>query len=111
MWIWQQSDWPDAMRNIGYECSINDPALAPRLRHLHFLMGILVGRISYLETESTESDTLLAKIVGGGEVVGTQVDVEKLRLAMECHSQDPARGAAIRSLKGCYQCTWMFETT
>jgi Fic family protein len=107
MWIWQQADWPGLGKNTGNEFRYDQSVIAPRLRHLHFMMGIVVGRMDYLEGESTAFDTLLAKIVSASEVVGRGVDQDSLRSALrghlnvcsKSHSTDPmSEGQALAYL-------------
>ena len=45
MWIWQQPDWPGRQQNASPAFRYDHAALTPKLRELHFLQGILLGKM------------------------------------------------------------------
>ena len=45
MWIWQQPDWPGRKQETSQVFRYDHTALTPKLRELHFLQGILLGKM------------------------------------------------------------------
>ena len=77
MWIWQQSDWP-AFR-------YDQNQLNPLLREVHFLQGVLLGRIGgqgETECQQVTLDTMLANILTSSAIEGERLNHSVVRSSL-----------------------------
>lgn len=74
MWIWQQPDWPGSQTSQVDEFRFDMQILAPRLRKLHFMMGLLVGKMSYQDVSALSIDNIVANIFCSNSIAGNQVE-------------------------------------
>ncbi|MBU0912680.1 MAG: Fic family protein [Gammaproteobacteria bacterium] len=77
MWIWQQSDWPV----FRYDQN----QLNPLLREVHFLQGLLLGRIGgqgETKCQQVTLDTLLANILNSSAIEGEQLNHSSVRSSL-----------------------------
>ena len=77
LWIWQQDSWP----NFTW----NSQALAPLLREVTQLQGILLGKAGAIpEHSSTESnlDALLQNIIQSSAIEGETINAESVRSSL-----------------------------
>ncbi|WP_233078140.1 Fic family protein [Rheinheimera soli] len=93
MWIWQQSDWP-AFR-------YDQDQLNPLLREVHFLQGLLLGRIGgqgESQCQQATLDTLLANILNSSAIEGEQLNHSSVRSSLArklgLHEAEPAATSA-----------------
>ena len=45
MWIWQQADWLSLQQEVSPAFRYDLAVLSPTLRELHFLQGLLLGKM------------------------------------------------------------------
>lgn len=70
MWIWQQPDWPSRQRDAAQVFRYDQAVLSPLLRELHFLQGLLLGKMGVQDNSQAALDTLLANILTSSAIEG-----------------------------------------
>ena len=82
MWIWQQPDWPslqqDAPQVFRYETAV----LSPLLRELHFLQGVLLGKMGVQDNQQAALDTMLANILTSSAIEGERLNHSVVRSSL-----------------------------
>lgn len=82
MWIWQQPDWP-GQRHAGLKVFCYDEvALAPMLRELHFLQGMLLGKMGIQQNQQAALDTMLANILTSSAIEGERLNHSEVRSSL-----------------------------
>lgn len=57
MWIWQQADWPGRQQGTSQAFRYDTAVLAPVLRKLHFLQGVLLGKMGVQDNQQAALDS------------------------------------------------------
>ncbi len=82
MWIWQQADWPGLQQGglpvFRYDLSL----LTPMLRELHFLQGLLLGKMGVQDSDRAALDTLLANILTSSAIEGEKLNHSVVRSSL-----------------------------
>jgi Fic family protein len=82
MWIWQQPDWP-GRRHAGLKVfRYDEVALAPMLRQLHFLQGMLLGKMGIQQNQQAALDTMLANILTSSAIEGERLNHSEVRSSL-----------------------------
>jgi Fic family protein len=82
MWIWQQPDWP-CQRHAGLKVfRYDEVALAPMLRELHFLQGVLLGKMGIQQNQQAALDTMLANILTSSAIEGERLNHGEVRSSL-----------------------------
>ncbi|MDP4527424.1 Fic family protein [Alkalimonas delamerensis] len=82
MWIWQQPDWPGRQQKTLQAFRYDLAALAPKLRELHFLQGVLLGKMGLQDNQQAILDTLLANILTSSAIEGEHVNQSEVRSSL-----------------------------
>lgn len=102
MWIWQQPDWP-SQQQVGLQAfRYDEAALAPMLRELHFLQGVLLGKMGVHENQQAALDTMLANILTSSEIEGERLNhiVVRSSLARKLGIEEPQSVATTAQSEG-----------
>lgn len=70
MWIWQQPDWPCRQQKTSQVFHYDRAVLTPKLRKLHFLQGVLLGKMGVQDKSQAALDTMLANILTSNAIEG-----------------------------------------
>ena len=82
MWIWQQSDWP-GQRHLGLKVfRYDEVALAPMLRELHFLQGMMLGKMGIQQNQQAALNTMLANILTSSAIEGERLNPNEVRSSL-----------------------------
>lgn len=82
MWIWQQPDWPGRKQETLQVFRYDHAALAPKLRELHFLQGILLGKMGVQNNQQAALDTMLANILTSSAIEGERLNHSVVRSSL-----------------------------
>jgi len=82
MWIWQQSDWPSQQQETAQVFRYEHAALAPMLRELHFLQGMLLGKMGIQQNQQAALDTMLANILTSSAIEGERLNHSEVRSSL-----------------------------
>ncbi|CAM5193911.1 Fic family protein [Alishewanella longhuensis] len=82
MWIWQQSDWPGRQQNALQVFRYDHAALTPKLRELHFLQGVLLGKMGVQDNTQAALDTMLANILTSSAIEGERLNHSVVRSSL-----------------------------
>ncbi|OBP14147.1 cell filamentation protein Fic [Rheinheimera sp. SA_1] len=82
MWIWQQPDWPSQLHAGLKVFRYDDAALAPMLRQLHFLQGMLLGKMGIQQNQQAALDTMLANILTSSAIEGERLNHSEVRSSL-----------------------------
>jgi len=72
MWIWQQPDWPGLQQHSVFR--YDSIVLMPLLRELHFLQGLLFGKMGVQDNQQLALDTLMANILTSSAIEGERLN-------------------------------------
>ncbi|RVU41915.1 Fic family protein [Rheinheimera riviphila] len=82
MWIWQQPDWP-GQRHAGLKVfRYDEVVLAPMLRQLHFLQGVLLGKMGIQQNQQAVLDNMLANILTSSAIEGERLNHSEVRSSL-----------------------------
>jgi Fic family protein len=82
MWIWQQSDWPSRQQGVSPAFRYDLAALSPTLRELHFLQGLLLGKMGVQDNEHAALDTMLANVLTSSAIEGEKLNHSVVRSSL-----------------------------
>lgn len=82
MWIWQQPDWPGRQQEVSPAFRYDLAELSPMLRELHFLQGLLLGKMGVQANEEAALDTMLANILTSSAIEGEQLNHSVVRSSL-----------------------------
>jgi len=82
MWIWQQPDWPGRQQNASPAFRYDHAALTPKLRELHFLQGVLLGKMGVQDNSQATLDTMLANILTSSAIEGERLNHSVVRSSL-----------------------------
>lgn len=82
MWIWQQPDWPGRKQETSQVFRYDHTALMPKLRELHFLQGILLGKMGVQNNQQAALDTMLANILTSSAIEGQHLNHSVVRSSL-----------------------------
>lgn len=82
MWIWQQPDWPGRKQETSQVFRYDHTALTPKLRELHFLQGILLGKMGVQDNQQAALDTMLANILTSSAIEGERLNHSVVRSSL-----------------------------
>jgi Fic family protein len=82
MWIWQQPDWPSQQQVELKAFRYDEAALAPMLRELHFLQGVLLGKMGVHDNQQAALDTMLANILTSSAIEGERLNHSVVRSSL-----------------------------
>uniref|UniRef100_UPI0040476099 Fic family protein n=1 Tax=Rheinheimera sp. TaxID=1869214 RepID=UPI0040476099 len=82
MWIWQQPDWPGRQQNSPQVFRYDHAALTPKLRELHFLQGVLLGKMGVQDNSQAALDTMLANILTSSAIEGERLNHSVVRSSL-----------------------------
>lgn len=82
MWIWQQPDWPGRKQETSQVFRYDHAALTPKLRKLHFLQGILLGKMGVQDNQQAALDTMLANILTSSAIEGERLNHSVVRSSL-----------------------------
>jgi Fic family protein len=82
MWIWQQPDWPGRQQNASPAFRYDHTELTPKLRELHFLQGILLGKMGVQDNQQAALDTMLANILTSSAIEGERLNHSVVRSSL-----------------------------
>lgn len=80
MWIWQQPDWPGVQQHSVFR--YDSMVLMPLLRELHFLQGLLFGKMGVQDNQQIALDTLLANILTSSAIEGERLNHSVVRSSL-----------------------------
>lgn len=80
MWIWQQPDWPGLQQHSVFR--YDSTVLMPLLRELHFLQGLLFGKMGVQDNQQIALDTLLANILTSSAIEGERLNHSVVRSSL-----------------------------
>lgn len=91
MWIWQQPDWPGRQQGTSQVFRYDHAALSPMLRELHFLQGLLLGKMGVQDNQQMTLDTMLANILTSSAIEGERLNhcVVRSSLARKLGIEEP----------------------
>ena len=81
-WIWQQPDWPGRKQKALQVFRYDHAALTPRLRELHFLQGVLLGKMGVQDNQQAALDTMLANILTSSAIEGERLNHSVVRSSL-----------------------------
>ena len=82
MWIWQQPDWPGRQQNAPQVFRYDHAVLTPKLRELHFLQGVLLGKMGVQDNSQAALDTMLANILTSSAIEGERLNHSVVRSSL-----------------------------
>ncbi|EHR41427.1 Fic family protein [Alishewanella jeotgali] len=82
MWIWQQPDWPGRQQNASPAFRYDHATLMPKLRELHFLQGVLLGKMGVQNNQQAALDTMLANILTSSAIEGERLNHSVVRSSL-----------------------------
>lgn len=82
MWIWQQPDWPGQLHAGLKVFRYDEIALASMLRELHFLQGMLLGKMGIQQNQQAALDTMLANILTSSAIEGERLNHSEVRSSL-----------------------------
>jgi Fic family protein len=82
MWIWQQLDWPSRQQEAAQVFRYDNEVLTPKLRELHFLQGLLLGKIGVQDNQQAALDTMLANILTSSAIEGEHLNHSVVRSSL-----------------------------
>lgn len=82
MWIWQQPDWPSRQQDDSQVFRYDNAALTPKLRELHFLQGVLLGKMGIQDNQQAALDTMLANILTSSAIEGERLNHSVVRSSL-----------------------------
>jgi len=82
MWIWQQPDWPSRQQEVSSAFRYDLAVLSSTLRELHFLQGLLLGKMGVQANEEAALDTMLANILTSSAIEGEQLNHSVVRSSL-----------------------------
>lgn len=82
MWIWQQPDWPGRQQNASPAFRYDHATLMPKLRELHFLQGVLLGKMGVQNSQQAALDTMLANILTSSAIEGERLNHSVVRSSL-----------------------------
>lgn len=82
MWIWQQPDWPGRQQNSPQVFRYDHAALTPKLRELHFLQGVLLGKMGVQDNSQAALDNMLANILTSSAIEGERLNHSVVRSSL-----------------------------
>lgn len=82
MWIWQQSDWPGLQQGVSSAFRYDLAVLSPTLRELHFLQGLLLGKMGVQANDEAALDTMLANILTSSAIEGEKLNQSVVRSSL-----------------------------
>ena len=82
MWIWQQPDWPSRQQKAPEVFRYDHAALSPKLRELHFLQGVLLGKMGVQDNSQAALDTMLANILTSSAIEGERLNHSVVRSSL-----------------------------
>ncbi|GHG76928.1 cell division protein Fic [Alishewanella longhuensis] len=82
MWIWQQPDWPSRQQNSPQVFRYDHAALTPKLRELHFLQGVLLGKMGVQDNSQAALDNMLANILTSSAIEGERLNHSVVRSSL-----------------------------
>lgn len=102
MWIWQQPDWPSQQQVELKAFRYDEAALAPMLRELHFLQGVLLGKMGVQDNQQAALDTMLANILTSSAIEGERLNHSVVRssLARKLGIEEPQSVATTTQSEG-----------
>lgn len=102
MWIWQQPDWPSQQQVELKAFRYDEAALAPMLRELHFLQGVLLGKMGVHDNQQAALDTMLANILTSSAIEGERLNHSVVRssLARKLGIEEPQSVATTAQSEG-----------
>jgi Fic family protein len=80
MWIWQQPDWPGVQQHSVFR--YDSMVLMPLLRELHFLQGLLFGKMGVQDNQQVALDTMLANILTSSAIEGERLNHSVVRSSL-----------------------------
>ena len=82
MWIWQQPGWPSRQRDAAQVFRYDQAVLSPLLRELHFLQGLLLGKMGAQDNSQAALDTMLANILTSSAIEGERLNHSVVRSSL-----------------------------
>lgn len=82
MWIWQQPDWPGRQQQASKVFGYDNAVLTPKLRGLHFLQGVLLGKMGVQDNQQAALDSMLANILTSSAIEGEQLNQSVVRSSL-----------------------------
>ena len=82
MWIWQQPDWPGRKQKTLQVFRYDHATLTPKLRELHFLQGVLLGKMGVQDNQQAALDTMLANILTSSAIEGERLNHSVVRSSL-----------------------------
>ncbi len=82
MWIWQQPDWPGRQQDASQVFRYDTAVLSPLLRELHFLQGVLLGKMGVQDNQQAALDTMLANILTSSAIEGERLNHSVVRSSL-----------------------------
>jgi len=82
MWIWQQPDWPGRQQKTLQVFRYDHAVLTPKLRELHFLQGVLLGKMGVQDNQQAALDTMLANILTSSAIEGERLNHNVVRSSL-----------------------------
>lgn len=82
MWIWQQADWPGRQQGVSQAFRYDLAELSPKLRELHFLQGLLLGKMGVQDNQQVALDTMLANILTSSAIEGEKLNHSVVRSSL-----------------------------
>jgi Fic family protein len=82
MWIWQQPDWPGRQQQAPHVFRYDHAVLSPKLRELHFLQGVLLGKMGVQNNQQAALDTMLANILTSSAIEGERLNHSVVRSSL-----------------------------
>lgn len=82
MWIWQQPDWPGRQQDASHVFRYDTAVLSPLLRELHFLQGVLLGKMGVQDNQQAALDSMLANILTSSAIEGERLNHSVVRSSL-----------------------------
>lgn len=82
MWIWQQADWPSQRDAVAAPFRFDEAVLAPVLRKVHFLQGLLLGKMGVQHQQQAALDAMLANILTSSAIEGERLNHSVVRSSL-----------------------------
>ena len=82
MWIWQQADWPGLQQEASSAFRYDLSLLSPMLRELHFLQGLLLGKMGVQANQQAALDTMLANVLTSSAIEGEKLNHSVVRSSL-----------------------------
>lgn len=82
MWIWQKPDWPGRQQEALQVFRYDHAVLSPLLRELHFLQGLLLGKMGVQDNQQVALGTMLANILTSSAIEGERLNHSVVRSSL-----------------------------